>query len=432
MTNWGLMNARATFARNSVRTDPALRFTGSDSAVQARLRGAGCRSAMIGHPGRTDAMTTSDATAPSKAARRVTFPDLVRIHHRWRKTVRDGSGATPEEREAVDAEYHAALDTFEDEHGQVISAYWCADFESAVALTAGAPRTGWLRRWRSPPPRLHRVSDWATKEDPQIARMLHQCDELAIRSAEVLRGRSRRICIQLVMTSACHLLSLVDARHIRTDPKTHAAAVADEKRELELVAEDYRQAANGDAQLIYFGGMAIGVAFISLLYLVSRGILQGEDVQDATIIGCLVAGALGAVVSVIARINSGSFDLDADVARGYTLFLGALRPWIGSIFGVLTYFAVTSGFVEVFKIPPDGIKQFYFLCVIAFGAGFSERWAQDTLTGGLTGRSRKADPPSPTAPSSVRPPAAPPPPAGTDVKPAAAAGAPPSAGLVDE
>src|SRR5436190_2078774 len=315
MTNWGLMNARATFARNSVRTDPALRFTGSDSAVQARLRGAGCRSAMIGHPGRTDAMTTSDATAPSKAARRVTFPDLVRIHHRWRKTVRDGSGATP----------------------------------------------------------------------------------------EVLRGRSRRICIQLVMTSACHLLSLVDARHIRTDPKTHAAAVADEKRELELVAEDYRQAANGDAQLIYFGGMAIGVAFISLLYLVSRGILRGEDVQDATIVGCLVAGALGAVVSVIARINSGSFDLDADVARGYTLFLGALRPWIGSIFGVLTYFAVTSGFVEVFKIPPDGIKQFYFLCVIAFGAGFSERWAQDTLTGGLTGRSRKADPPSPTAPSSVRP-----------------------------
>ena len=30
------------------------------------------------------------------------------------------------------------------------------------------------------------------------------------------------------------------------------------------------------------------------------------------------------------------------------------------------YFAVTSGFVEVFKIPSDGLKQFYFLCVIAF------------------------------------------------------------------
>jgi len=29
--------------------------------------------------------------------------------------------------------------------------------------------------------------------------------------------------------------------------------------------------------------------------------------------------------------------------------------------------------------------------VLAFGAGFSERWAQDTLTGGLTGRGRAND-----------------------------------------
>ncbi len=374
-------------------------------------------------------MTTAATAPPSKANRRVTFPDLVRIHHRWRKTVGLESGATPAEREAVEAEYHAALDKFEEEHGQIVSAYWCADFESAVVLSAGQPRQGRLRALRAPAPKFHRVSDWATKDDPEVARMLHQCDELAIRCAEVLRGRSRRICIQLVMTSACHLLSLVDARHVRTDPKKHRDAVADEKRELELVAEDYRQAANGDAQLIYFGGMALGVAFIALVYVVARGILQGEDVQDATIIGCCVAGAVGAVVSVIARVNSGSFDLDADVARGYTLFLGALRPLIGSIFGVLTYFAVTSGFVEIFKIPPDGIKQFYFLCVIAFGAGFSERWAQDTLTGGLTGRTRTAEAEKPKTPETTmtRPPQA-----DTDLKPAAAAGAPPSAGVVDD
>jgi hypothetical protein len=368
-------------------------------------------------------MTPPAATPREASDRRVTFPDLVRIHHRWRKVVGDASDASPAEREAADDEYHRALEKFEDEHGQIISAYWCADFESGVALTEGKPHTGWLRRLLSVAPKFHRVSDWATKDDPEIARLLHQCDELAIRSTEVLRGRSRRIVIQLVMTSACHLLSLVDARHIRTSPAAHRSAVAAEKRELELVAEDYRQAANGDAQLIYFGGMALGIALIALLYLVSRGVLQGEEVQDATIIGCLVAGALGAVVSVIARINSGSFDLDADVARGYTLFLGGLRPWIGSIFGVLTYFAVTSGFVEVFKIPPDGIKQFYFLCVIAFGAGFSERWAQDTLTGGLGGSTKTA------APQATKPPAKPP--AEGSADPANAAGAPPSAGVVD-
>jgi hypothetical protein len=114
-------------------------------------------------------------------------------------------------------------------------------------------------------------------------------------------------------------------------------------------------------------------------------------VHASTIVGCLVAGAVGAVVSVIARVNSGSFALDVDVSRGYTLFLGSLRPWIGSIFGLVIYFAVTSKFVQIFQVPKDETEAFYFLCVLAFAAGFSERWAQDTLTGGLTGRGRARD-----------------------------------------
>ena len=360
-------------------------------------------------------MTSLPAIHIAEHQHRVTFPDLVRVHYRWRSTVGDGSTASAEEREAVDAEYHAALAKFEGEHGQIVSAYWCADIESAVALTAGRPRSGWLRRLFSVAPKFHRVSDWATKDDPEIAHLLHQCDELAIRSTEVLRGRARRICIQLVMTSACHLLSLVDAGHINTSLESHRAAVASEKRGLSVVARDYRQAANADAQLVYFLGMAVGVALLVLLYVGGgAGVLTVEEaVQDTTIIGCLVAGALGAVVSVIARVNSGSFDLDADVARGYTLFLGALRPVIGSIFGVVTYAALTSGFVEVFKIPPEGLKQFYFLCVIAFAAGFSERWAQDTLTGGLSGRGRKPDEAAPKT-AARRKPAAKPAPAAPD------------------
>ncbi|MDX6679220.1 MAG: hypothetical protein QOE31_3272 [Solirubrobacteraceae bacterium] len=358
---------------------------------------------------------TQAPTPPPPHERRVTFPDLVRVHYRWRRTVAADSTASDVEREAVDAAYHAALRKFEDEHGELISAYWCADFESAVALTAGRPNNSRLRRLLSVSPKFHRVSDWATKDDPEVARLLHKCDELAIRAAEVLRGRSRRICIQLVMTSACHLLSLVDARDLRMSPEARRTSVAAEKRELASVARDYREAANGDAQLIYFGGMALGAALLGLLFvLVGGSLFADEGVEDKTIIGCLVAGAVGAVVSVIARVNSGSFDLDSDVARGYTIFLGALRPVIGSIFGLLLYFAVTSGFVEIFKVPggDEPLKRFYFLCVIAFAAGFSERWAQDTLTGRLGGRG--GAPESAPKPVPKRPPA----------KSAPAAGAP--------
>ncbi len=350
-------------------------------------------------------MATSLQDSPEiTTQQRITFPDLVRIHFRWRQALRHGSGVAQSEQTQLNQEYHDALKRFEDEHGELVSAYWCADVESAVALTAGKPHTGWLRRLLSVAPKFHRVSDWATKDEPDIARALHQCDELAVRAGEVLRGRSRRITIQLVMTSACHLLSLVDARG-EHPPQAHKAAVAVEVRQLAHLRRDYREAANGDAQLIYFAGMAIGIALLAWLYVIANSVLRGEGVEERTIIGCLVAGALGAVVSVIARINSGTFALDFDVARCYTLFLGALRPVIGSIFGLLAYFMLTSGFVDVFKLPDEGsIERFYFLCVIGFAAGFSERWAQDTLTGGLSGRGRsKEDPAAAKAAAAAKP-----------------------------
>lgn len=321
---------------------------------------------------------------------RVTFPDLVRLHFRWRQAVRLDAVASEEEVAKLSRAYQEALERFEDEHGQLISAYWCADVESAVALSAGKPNTGWMRRLLSVSPKFHRVSDWATKDEPDIARALHQCDELAVRASEVLRGRSRRICIQLVMTCACHLLSLIDARS-ENSPQANKAAVAIELRELADVRRGYREAANGDAQLVYFAGMAVGIAALAVLYVVGSNVLEQPGVRESIIVGCLVSGAVGAVVSVIARVNSGSFALDSDVARGYTLFLGSLRPWIGSIFGLLIYFAVTSNFVQVFDVPTGDTASFYFFCVLAFAAGFSERWAQDTLTGGLTGRGHAKD-----------------------------------------
>jgi hypothetical protein len=348
-------------------------------------------------------MATLQDSPQLTAHQRVTFPDLVRIHFRWRQAVNYDSGVPEAEQARLNAEYHDALTRFEAEHGELISAYWCADVESAVALTAGKPNTGWLRRLLSVSPKFHRVSDWATKDEPDIARALHHCDELAVRACEVLRGRSRRITIQLVMTSACHLLSLIDARG-ENPPQAHKAAVAIEVRQLAQLRRDYREAANGDAQLVYFAGMTIGIALLALLYVFAQSILQGDGIEDRTIIGCLVAGALGAVVSVIARINSGTFALDFDVARGYTLFLGALRPVIGSIFGLLAYFMLTSGFVNVFELPKEGsLERFYFLCVIGFAAGFSERWAQDTLTGGLTGRGRGKEAPAPAAKPAAKP-----------------------------
>lgn len=345
-------------------------------------------------------MSRAQEVGLQREQRAVSFPELVRLRFVWRK--RAAAAAVGEDPVEEARAFSRALADFEREHGRIVNAYWCSEIEAAVAVTEKPRLRGPLKRIRSPLRRFHRVSDFATRKDPDIARMLHQCDELAIRAVEVLGGHNQRICMQLVMSTAGQLLSLID-RPAPTQNEIRDAIVA-EQEDFSGAQRYYRQAANGEAQLVYFLGMAVGLGLLGALYLAVGGWLKIEGVNEANIVGCLTAGAIGALVSVIARISTGSFALDFDIAPGYTLFLGSLRPWLGSIFGVLIYFAITSGFLDLFKVPSDPQERFFFLCVVAFLAGFSERWAQDTLTGGLTKRTgaTASGPPAAAAESPTR------------------------------
>jgi hypothetical protein len=308
--------------------------------------------------------------ARAKAHRCVSFPELVQTHFLRENALRNGTVYSGPDEDRY-REFEAA---FEHRHGRVVSAYWCTSAPSAVALTQReSPR----RSERTM--EFHRVSDWATKDEPEIADALHECDELAVRAAQVLRGKTLRICMQLVMASAGHLLSLVDgpAEHEAKGKKELALRL--ERRKLEKTRAYYHQAANGQAQLYYFGGMTIGALVIALVSLLIALNIDPHGIDKRDVFGSLTAGTLGAIVSVMSRIGSGQFRLDHDVGRRYPIFLGAMRPAIGAIFGSVLYFAVTSGLLDVFAIPKGDTRRFYFLLVIAFLAGFSERWARDTL-----------------------------------------------------
>jgi hypothetical protein len=303
---------------------------------------------------------------------RVSFPELVWAHYKWRKAVGQGSVGTE-----LEKAYHSKLKSFEEEHGRIVNAYWCLNVASAVALTE-KPRSGWLRRLGLRPTHtFHRVTDWATRDKPAIAAGLHRCDELAIRAEQVLKGLRRRIALQMVMACAGHLLSIADekatGRDVRRIPQ-------DEKRELDACAQYYCDAANGQAQMIYFAGMGVFTLFIGLLAVPSAFFVPLPAVDDKEFFGALLAGALGAVVSVVARINSGRFDLEYDVGRVYPFFLGGLRPLLGGAFGLVLYFAVASGRLDIIELPASGTTPHFFaVLVVGFAAGFSERWAKDTL-----------------------------------------------------
>jgi len=297
----------------------------------------------------------------------VPFPELVHSHALWRDALEGRRNHIAE----TDRNYHETRKDFERSHGQIVNEFWCSRLPSAVCLTSTPSLKG-------PKLSFYRVSDWATAGMPEIAAQLHRCDELASRASQVLTGVRERICLQLVMSSASHLLSLADGP---ADVKQKTIALEQEKKSLDQAEAYYREAAAGQAQVVYSGGMAISMAVIAAFALLGGFLLALPGIDDREFYGCLGAGAVGAVVSVMQRVNAGRFDLEYDVGAGYVRFLGALRPLLGAIFGLAIYFAINGDILKLFALPQKGTTgRLFALLVVAFLAGFSERWAQDTLT----------------------------------------------------
>jgi hypothetical protein len=292
------------------------------------------------------------------------FSELVYAHFDWWHTLREHRSAR-----SANATYRRTLREFEQAHGRIVQAYWCSHLESAVALTE---RNRGLRGHRRQL-NFYRESDWATKDFPEIAAALHRCDELAVRAKTVLTGVRQRICLQLIVAAAAHLLSLVDERAAHADAAPAEVALKQELAALEDADAYYKQAANGQAQIVYFAGMAS----VALAVAAVAGIWIAFDYMGP--LAALIAGAVGAVVSVIQRINAGQFELDYDVGRPYAFFLGGLRPLIGGSLALIISFAFNGGLLHLPVASGDPEAKRLALLVVAFVAGFSERWAQDAL-----------------------------------------------------
>jgi hypothetical protein len=331
-------------------------------------------------------MTQSLASVPSEAhtvassaatARVPSFPELVYAHFDWWRETHSGSLT-----EATKTRYEQAHAAFQETHGAIVKAYWCSHIESAVVLTEKPGRFS----WSGPQCGFHRESDWATQDWPDIAAELHRCDELSVRAKTVLTGVRQRICMSLVMASASHLMSLVDRRAANGDKLANSSSLAQEQLALTKAETYYDDAANGQAQIIYFVGMAVVAAILGI------GSAIWLAINWASPVAALVAGATGAVVSVIQRITAGKFALDYDVGRPYALFLGGLRPLIGGAFAMAITFAFTGGLLHLpVAAGESGDHRRLALLVISFFAGFSERWAQDTLAAALPSMAPKAE-----------------------------------------
>jgi hypothetical protein len=139
-----------------------------------------------------------------------------------------------------------------------------------------------------------------------------------------------------------------------------------------------RVAAQRNAQTYYGYGMIIGTLLVAALCAGLAVAFKAHGVS-ASMGVALPAGALGALVSVLQRMTSGTLKLDFNAGRPLLMLFGIFRPLIGAIFGMVLFALFKA---EVLPGVAGSDKEpLAFFAGLGFLAGFNERFAQDTLAG---------------------------------------------------
>lgn len=303
---------------------------------------------------------------------RIAFPELVWAHFLRQREVHEATGepyAGPDEER-----YRRFEADFEARYGPVVKSYWCSNEASAVALTVRT-RPGII----PDVVRLHWATDWTTRDLHELKRVLFRCETLASKVSEVLRDTSKRLAILRIFNCISYVLGFAETS-ASNDPKAIEEVVAVQTKELDAIEKYYKGAAGRSGQIIYLGGALLGVFVCFGLAIVAAvfGIF-GHDSSGPTGAACFAAGAIGALVSVMSRMSSNKVSLDWEFGRDTLRTLGSLRPFVGGVFGLVTYFALQSDLVAIVRQQQQGSFAFY--VVFSFAAGFSERFAQDMLLG---------------------------------------------------
>lgn len=308
------------------------------------------------------------------------FADLVRAHYAWERALADGTD--PASVAELGRAYDDVLREFEAVEGRILDSYWCVRRPSAVAVTE-RKQTRKDRLFGEQEIRLHRLSNWLMPRSAQkLDQLLHECDEFAIKSEEILRGAPKRIALRSVYEVQSSVLAFLERTAGRPSPAEVDEFVASARKGMHGAHECYTNAADKVARMVYVSGLCAGVAGVLPLALLAAvglwifGVLNLASHGTQAFFACLTAGALGAFVSVLSRMSSpAKFDIDPQVGRRAIFYLGAYRPLVGAIFGLAIYFLFKSSLLEV-----QPKKAFATFVVGAFLGGFSERFLKVMLS----------------------------------------------------
>jgi hypothetical protein len=270
--------------------------------------------------------------------------------------------------------YPKIVDAFEKKWGQIRASYISSS--NAVVITD----YGHLKH-------LEQTPDISSLE------LIHECDKLKIEAHRLLKetdndgskekNRDLLSCMDMVYEILTHLFSSMD-RVIRgkINEKEHNKLVKYLSNEFIDIKEHFVKCAQRRALTEYYGGMLKGLGLILVIAVLTFFFGNFISLTIVTAFaGSLLAGGIGAIISVMQRMKSGVFNPDYEAGPGHNSRLGINRPIIGAVMGAVLYLLMMSGLLPL-NIPENGSKHLYYVFSIAFTAGFTERWAQGMLPSG--------------------------------------------------
>ena len=277
------------------------------------------------------------------------------------------SAEVPEsDRDYLRRHFNDMFQRFEEGSGRIVSWYVASEVFAAAALTERDGVSVTLGR------ELPRGTD-------ELVNLIRRCQQVAFSAWHRLDRMDRVHCQAMVFQVVEEAL-----RRLDTDEADRADDCMGPLRDRLDEAEDFMlRCATRRAQARYLKGMLFGtVALGAVIAAVTIALVAMGDLTrlGGQLLLVATAGTVGAVVSVLWRMTSGSFRMNLPTLdhgmKGTDLrIIAALRPVIGLVFALAAVVLVMG---ELFPLDrPDGDSRSAFFAGIGFLAGFSERLAQD-------------------------------------------------------
>lgn len=291
----------------------------------------------------------------------------------------------------AEEEFKPYRDAFVEENGEILNQYMCSHYNTAAMLTECGDNRFWIGS------KTLFFTQYDLGKDPEIEKLLIEIDFLAAEAARTLRGKRLTRCLGILFKVAKNAMSVLDSlHHAGTAGGVGAYASISEdvniQKTLAVIQENLAQAkayqqkaAKFSTQKNYLWGSIMGFGLLAIVFMYTR-VFNNIDVdpQLEFSMSCLVfygslGGGIGALISVMHRLSSGSLNLSTEPDFKTIQLIGVIRPLLGGMFGILVLLLFNSGFSVFSLVAENETRILSNFLILSFIAGFFERFVPDLL-----------------------------------------------------